>query len=155
MHGNKYQRRRHSRAHSPTPIVPYRGGTLRYIMELIIKMPKEDYEGLKNFDSLAKDKQKWLINRTLNRIMDGTPLPKGHNRLFDEKDIVNGNYEIIGNRIYELEPILEADSGPSGQPQAADKTETLYCDRNICISNEYNGIGCDECICRTTEGGCQ
>ena len=20
-----------------------------------------------------------------------------------------------------------------------------YCDRNICISNEYNGIGCDEC----------
>lgn len=23
--------------------------------------------------------------------------------------------------------------------------EPKYCDRNICISNEYNGIGCDKC----------
>lgn len=23
--------------------------------------------------------------------------------------------------------------------------EPKYCDRNICVSNEYNGIGCDEC----------
>ena len=23
--------------------------------------------------------------------------------------------------------------------------EPKYCDRNICIKNEYNGIGCDEC----------
>ena len=22
----------------------------------------------------------------------------------------------------------------------------LYCDRNICLKNEYNNIGCDECI---------
>ena len=21
-----------------------------------------------------------------------------------------------------------------------------YCDRNICVSNEYSGIGCDECM---------
>lgn len=42
-------------------------------------------------------------------IQQGTPLPKGHGRLFDERDIVNGNYEVIGNRIYELEPIIEAD----------------------------------------------
>ena len=25
------------------------------------------------------------------------------------------------------------------------KIEPKYCDRNICLSNEYNGIGCDEC----------
>ncbi len=25
------------------------------------------------------------------------------------------------------------------------KQEAKYCDRNICIKNEYNGIGCDEC----------
>ena len=25
------------------------------------------------------------------------------------------------------------------------KSNTIECDRNICISNEYNGIGCDEC----------
>ena len=30
--------------------------------------------------------------------------------LFDEKDIVNRSYQIIGNRIYELEPIIEADT---------------------------------------------
>ena len=29
---------------------------------------------------------------------------------------------------------------PSVTPQ-----ESKYCDRNICISNEYNGIGCNEC----------
>lgn len=23
--------------------------------------------------------------------------------------------------------------------------EPKYCDRNICVSNEYNGIDCDEC----------
>ena len=23
--------------------------------------------------------------------------------------------------------------------------EPAYCDRNICLRNEYNGIGCDEC----------
>ena len=23
--------------------------------------------------------------------------------------------------------------------------EPKYCDRNICLKNEYNGIGCDEC----------
>lgn len=46
-------------------------------------------------------------------IAHGTPLPKGHGRLFDEKDIVNGNYEIIGNKIYEVEPIIEADKAES------------------------------------------
>jgi len=26
--------------------------------------------------------------------------------------------------------------------------EPKYCDRNICIKNEYNGISCDECEVR-------
>lgn len=26
-----------------------------------------------------------------------------------------------------------------------EKPTTRYCDRNICASNEINGIGCDEC----------
>ena len=25
------------------------------------------------------------------------------------------------------------------------KASEVFCDRNICIANEYNGIGCDEC----------
>ena len=27
-----------------------------------------------------------------------------------------------------------------------DKKHEVSCDRNICVSNEYNGIGCDECV---------
>ncbi len=41
------------------------------------------------------------------------------------------------------------------QCQATDVAEPLSCDRNICISNEYSGIGCDECICSTKDGYCQ
>lgn len=26
-----------------------------------------------------------------------------------------------------------------------DEVEPRYCDRNICVANEYNGIECDEC----------
>ena len=29
--------------------------------------------------------------------------------------------------------------------KASVKQEPKYCDRNICVSNEYNGIGCNEC----------
>ena len=25
------------------------------------------------------------------------------------------------------------------------KESDIYCDRNLCVQNEYNGIGCDEC----------
>lgn len=28
---------------------------------------------------------------------------------------------------------------------SANPQDPKYCDRNICVSNEYNGIGCDEC----------
>ena len=30
--------------------------------------------------------------------------------------------------------------------------EPKYCDRNICIKNEYNGIGCDECEVTKSQG---
>ncbi len=40
------------------------------------------------------------------------------------------------------------------QCQVTDGTERPSCDRNICASNEYNGISCDGCICNTSEG-CQ
>lgn len=42
-------------------------------------------------------------------VLHGTPLPKGRGRLFDERDIVYGNYEIIGGMIYECDPVLGAD----------------------------------------------
>ena len=26
-----------------------------------------------------------------------------------------------------------------------EKTEEKYCDRNICLKNEYNNVGCEDC----------
>ncbi len=37
------------------------------------------------------------------------------------------------------------------QALSQEPTEKPMCDRNICISNEYNGIGCDECIVNKVE----
>ena len=73
-------------------------------IELVIKIPEDEY-------NIAKYGQYGNINVNVVRkaIANGTPLPKGHGRLFDERDIVSSNYEVIGNRIYELEPIIEAD----------------------------------------------
>ena len=71
-------------------------------MQIVINIPKKDYKliteyGLHGYEFLPTVLKKGII------------LPKGHGRLFDERDIVNGNYEVIGNKIYELEPIIEAD----------------------------------------------
>ena len=37
------------------------------------------------------------------------------------------------------------------QALSQEPTEKPMCDRNICISNEYNGIGCDKCIVNKAE----
>lgn len=66
-------------------------------VELVIKIPKYYLTHPQDYSCLAE-----CVRR-------GALLPKGHGRLFDERDIVNGNYEVIGNIIYELEPIIEAD----------------------------------------------
>lgn len=75
-------------------------------IELVVKIPESKLWSLKN----EPIKENFNIYELASYIDKGTPLPKGHGRLFDEQDIVNGNYEIIGNRIYELEPIVEAES---------------------------------------------
>ena len=33
--------------------------------------------------------------------------------------------------------------------------EPAYCDRNICLRNEYNGIGCDECEVTKSQEPCE
>ena len=76
-------------------------------IELVIKIPEEIYKDIQSHD--WKNGDRWY-SEEWKAIHNGTPLPKGHGRLFDERDIVNGNYEVIGNRIYELEPIIEADT---------------------------------------------
>lgn len=77
-------------------------------MQIVIDIPEEKYKWIKENNPKA-DK-----NSIVGVILHGTPLPKGHGRLFDERDIVNGNYEIIGNKIYEVEPIIEADKESEG-----------------------------------------
>lgn len=60
------------------------------IVELVIKMPKIEYEHLTNqnkFSSLEKNRQTWLINKTLNRVAEGTLLPEGHGKIIDVDDL--------------------------------------------------------------------
>lgn len=79
-------------------------------MQIVIDIDEEEYQTYLNHTEAILDKSIPLIHQDLlQAVINGTPLPKGHGRLFDERDIVNGNYEVIGNRIYELEPIIEAD----------------------------------------------
>ncbi len=77
-------------------------------MQLLINIDEEDYYNLvehaKNYPPDI-----FMFAKIHNSIISGTPLPKGYGRLFDERDIVNGNYKIIGSRICGLEPIIEAD----------------------------------------------
>ena len=40
------------------------------------------------------------------------------------------------------------------QALSQEPTEKPMCDRNICISNEYNGIGCDECVVNKPQEPC-
>lgn len=61
-------------------------------IELVVKIPEVEYEHLTNkekFYSLEKNKQEWLINKILNYVIDGTPLPKGHGRLIDADKFIN------------------------------------------------------------------
>lgn len=78
--------------------------------EVVIKLPKQDFNCIFDFYNGFKPDETSVLSIAMHSIANGTVLPKGHGRLFDERDIVNGNYEVIGNRIYELEPIIEADT---------------------------------------------
>lgn len=76
-------------------------------MQIIIEIPKSEIPKQQNIIEIPLH----FIDGKLCKAggYEFDVLPKGHGRLFDEKDIINGNYEIIGNKIYEVEPIIEAD----------------------------------------------
>lgn len=74
-------------------------------MQIVIDIPEKCYNDIRN----SKTANNYSVLSVLDGIRNGTILPKGHGRLFDERDIVYGSYEIIGNKIYELDPIIEAD----------------------------------------------
>lgn len=54
-------------------------------MELIINIPEEDYERLKEY---KKAPFRSLTSRAYEVIANGTPLPKGHGRLIDENELL-------------------------------------------------------------------
>ena len=80
-------------------------------MEIVIKIDEKIYNHTQKYEVGGFNREN--DTKLFMAIKNGTPLQKGHGRLFDERDIVNGNYEVIGNRIYELEPIIEADKAES------------------------------------------
>jgi hypothetical protein len=51
-------------------------------IELVIKIPEEDFER-------CKKKLQMRLNVMAIAIAKGTPLPKGHGRLIDESDLLN------------------------------------------------------------------
>ena len=92
--------------------------------EVLIKIPEEIYNWVNDVNKFSND---YEIGDFIDLIKNGVQLPKGHGRLFDEKDIVDKNYEIIGSKIYELEPIVEADNN-----------KTLYKKGDIILNKQGN-----------------
>jgi len=78
-------------------------------MQIVIDIPEKMYE-------LIKDGH--VPFRVLDVIMNGTPLPKGHGRILDEKDILDtknndgGWYDLVDMPEYiaGVKAIIEADS---------------------------------------------
>lgn len=98
-------------------------------IKLIVKMPEIEYEHIVNkekFYSLEKGKQGWLINKILNNVKAGIPLPKGHGKIVDigkiDEDRIDGDNPIISlsiggycieavklDYLDDLPPIIEAE----------------------------------------------
>ena len=67
---------------------------------------------------------------------------------------LRNHIEVLEENIKALEQEVKMRDATPEERESIDKyiksisttvQEPKYCDRNICISNEYNGIGCDEC----------
>lgn len=68
------------------------------------------------------------------------------NRMLESMDV----YDSIQPTTERKKAIKAAIQALSQEP-----TEKPMCDRNICISNEYNGIGCDECVVNKPQQPCE
>ena len=79
-------------------------------MQIVIDISEKQYEIAKEYVETVDDK-----SSLAKAIVNGVPLPKGHGRLFDEKDIINAhdNYELSWLNLDAVKPILEADKAES------------------------------------------
>ena len=82
------------------------------MVELVIKIPEEDYQFLKEGYSHLKIKEHLIDtrdNRCYIAIANGTPLPKGHGRIIDESQVTgtftwdNGFIECFATTIIEAD----------------------------------------------------
>ena len=80
-------------------------------IELVIKIPEEIRLALTNNIQLSQD-QKSISDSYISRaIINGTPLPKGHGRLVDEKDLSLMTVHMIdGVFVCDAPTIIEADT---------------------------------------------
>lgn len=79
-------------------------------IELVIKIPEEDYIKISNSNpSYADDFNLYYA------IKNGTPLPKGHGRLIDADELIEGKVANDWTRIQAecANTIIEADKGES------------------------------------------
>lgn len=72
-------------------------------IELVIKIPEETYEYWK------EHKYEYVLSEA---IANGAPLPKGHGRLIDEKDLSLMTVHLVdGMLVCDAPTIIEADKG--------------------------------------------
>lgn len=54
-------------------------------MQIMIDIPEDLYEGIKRRDGALETE--YVCDELMKGVDNGTPLPKGHGRLIDEKDL--------------------------------------------------------------------
>ena len=95
-------------------------------MKLVIDIPDEDYEFIKDMRSVViggRGGCRTIQYNVINAIMNGTPVPKGHGRLIDADALkmdkrvcgdryLSGSPLFVANKVIEQAPtIIEADKG--------------------------------------------
>lgn len=80
-------------------------------IELVIKIPEEEYEDIKYFGTIVDESRDYIANI----ILSGIPLPKGHGDLIDKSEAIislfdyyNGK-KTIGQCIDGVPTIIESD----------------------------------------------
>ena len=79
-------------------------------MKIVIDIPEGEYNEIEPFLNGEIIKGGFNLFRVLEMIKSGTPLPKGHGRLIDEKDLSLMTVHMIdGMLVCEAPTIIEAD----------------------------------------------
>ena len=94
-------------------------------MNLVINLSEDEYKHIMEMQFCIPGIRsgKSLLEKILNAIRTGTPLPKGHGRLFDEDELKKEAircewsrqvYDMIDHKLSYMKPIIEADTDEGG-----------------------------------------